>query len=73
MAQDTTASAARRDAAAKSLLPYLYPRVSPVAPVIEKDTEAQRRMKEASNSLIRKMAEFRAEFDPNFRKPTDKG
>jgi hypothetical protein len=69
--RDTTASNSRRDKAATSVLPYVHPRVSPIAPVVEQDTAAQRRMKEASDSLIQTMAEFRTEFDPDFRKPTD--
>ncbi|MGD0145010.1 MAG: hypothetical protein ABSC92_17800 [Rhizomicrobium sp.] len=69
--QDPTASAARRDAAAKALMPYIHARVSPVAPVMEQDTAAQRRMKEASDSLIRKMAEFRAEEEGTIPEPAD--
>jgi hypothetical protein len=69
--RDATASNSRRDKAATSVLPYVHPRVSPIAPVVEQDTAAQRRMKEASDSLIQTMAEFRTEFDPDFRKPTD--
>lgn len=69
--RDTTASNTRRDKAATSVLPYVHPRVSPIAPVVEQDTAAQRRMKEASDSLIRKIADFRAEFGSDLSEPTD--
>jgi hypothetical protein len=69
--RDTTASNARRDKAATSVLPYVHPRVSPIAPVVEQDTAAQRRMKEASDSLIQTMADFKAEEDGTIPEPTD--
>ena len=69
--RDPDASNTRRDKAATSVLPYVHPRVSPIAPVVEQDTAAQRRMKEASDSLIRKIADFRAEFGSDISEPTD--
>ncbi len=69
--RDTTASNTRRDKAATSVLPYVHPRVSPIAPVVEQDTAAQRRMKEASNSLIQAMADFKAEEEGTLPEPTD--
>jgi hypothetical protein len=69
--RDPTASNARRDKAATSVLPYVHPRVSPIAPVVEQDTAAQRRMKEASDSLIQAMADFKAEEDGTIPEPTD--
>lgn len=69
--RDTTASNTRRDKAATSVLPYVHPRVSPIAPVVEQDTAAQRRMKEASDSLIQTMADFRAEEEGTISEPTD--
>jgi hypothetical protein len=71
--RDTTASNTRRDKAATSVLPYVHPRVSPIAPVVEQDTAAQRRMKEASDSLIQAMADFRAEEEGTLPEPTDGG
>jgi hypothetical protein len=69
--RDTTASNTRRDKAATSVLPYVHPRVSPIAPVVEQDTAAQRRMKEASDSLIQAMADFKAEEEGQVSEPTD--
>jgi hypothetical protein len=69
--RDTTASNTRRDKAATSVLPYVHPRVSPIAPVVDQDTAAQRRMKEASDSLIQAMADFKAEEEGTLPEPTD--
>jgi hypothetical protein len=71
--RDTTASNSRRDKAATSVLPYVHPRVSPIAPVVEQDTAAQRRMKEASDSLIQAMADFKAEENGQIPEQTDEG
>jgi hypothetical protein len=70
--RDRTASKTRRDKAATSVLPYVHPRVSPIAPVVDQDTAAQRRMKEASDSLIQTMADFKAEEEGTLPEPTDR-
>ena len=69
--RDPDASNTRRDKAATSVLPYVHPRVSPIAPVVDQDTAAQRRMKEASDSLIQAMADFKAEEEGTLPEPTD--
>ena len=51
-----------RKEAAKLALPYSHSRLSPIAPVENQETEKQKRYKEVSNSLARKLAEFRAKL-----------
>ena len=51
-----------RKEAAKLALPYAHSRLSPIAPADNQETEKQKRYKEASNSLVRKIAEFRAKL-----------
>jgi len=71
--QDTNASKARRDAMARAATPYVHSRLSPIAPPVEQESEFQKKMKEASNSLRRKVADLRARLESRVSREPDGG
>jgi hypothetical protein len=71
--RDTTQDYKDRKESAKAALPFVHSRLSPIAPPVEQESEYQTRMREASNSLVRKITAFRARLKKRVPDGSDGG